>query len=87
MLPSSTVENYLKAIYQGQLQLASGVRLVSMGQVASALGVTPASFATSVRITAGAISGSTMVSIGTDSINLLRVVPGSIDMTDFKLAS
>ena len=41
MLPSSTVENYLKAIFQGQLQLEAGVRLVPMGQVANALGVTP----------------------------------------------
>jgi DtxR family Mn-dependent transcriptional regulator len=41
MPPSSTVENYLKAIYQGQSQLAPGVRLVPMGQVAAALGVTP----------------------------------------------
>ena len=41
MLPSSTVENYLKAIYQGQLQLAGDARLVPMGQVASMLGVTP----------------------------------------------
>ena len=49
MLPSSTVENYLKAIYQGQLQLAAGVRLVSMGQVASALGVTPGTATTMVK--------------------------------------
>jgi DtxR family Mn-dependent transcriptional regulator len=41
MLPSSTVENYLKAIYQGELVLPSGARLVPMGQVATALGVTP----------------------------------------------
>lgn len=41
MLPSSTVENYLKAIYQGQLQLPLGSRLVPMGQIASAVGVTP----------------------------------------------
>lgn len=41
MLPSSTVENYLKAIYLGQMSLSAGARLVSMGQVASALGVTP----------------------------------------------
>ncbi len=41
MLPSSTVENYLKAIYQGQLQLPEGTRLVPMGQVASTVGVTP----------------------------------------------
>lgn len=41
MLPTSTVENYLKAIYQAQSTLAAGERLVSMGQVASTLGVTP----------------------------------------------
>jgi DtxR family transcriptional regulator, Mn-dependent transcriptional regulator len=41
MLPSSTVENYLKAIYQGELALPAGTRLVSMGHVAAALGVTP----------------------------------------------
>jgi DtxR family Mn-dependent transcriptional regulator len=40
MLPSSTVENYLKAIYQGQARLAGAERLVPMGQVADALGVT-----------------------------------------------
>jgi DtxR family Mn-dependent transcriptional regulator len=49
MLPSSTVENYLKAIYQGQLQLSPGVRLVSMGQVATALGVTPGTATTMVK--------------------------------------
>src|SRR5262249_51538357 len=41
MLPSSTVENYLKAIHQGQASLPEGTRLVPMGQVASALSVTP----------------------------------------------
>jgi DtxR family Mn-dependent transcriptional regulator len=49
MLPSSTVENYLKAIYQGQLQLTGGARLVSMGHVASALGVTPGTATTMVK--------------------------------------
>src|SRR5690349_7624381 len=52
MLPSSTVENYLKAIYQGQSALAStpgGARLVPMGQVASALGVTPGTATTMVK--------------------------------------
>src|SRR5258705_8233090 len=49
MLPSSTVENYLKAIYQGQSSLASGARLVPMGQVASALGVTPGTATTMVK--------------------------------------
>ena len=49
MLPSSTVENYLKAIYQGQAVLPAGVRLVSMGQVASALNVTPGTATTMVK--------------------------------------
>jgi len=49
MLPSSTVENYLKAIYQGQSTLERGVRLVSMGQVASALGVTPGTATTMIK--------------------------------------
>jgi DtxR family Mn-dependent transcriptional regulator len=49
MLPSSTVENYLKAIYQGQLQLSGAARLVPMGQVAAALGVTPGTATTMVK--------------------------------------
>jgi len=49
MLPSSTVENYLKAIYQGQSGLARGERLVPMGQVASALGVTPGTATTMIK--------------------------------------
>ena len=49
MLPSSTVENYLKAIYQGQSSLENGQRLVSMGYVASALGVTPGTATTMIK--------------------------------------
>src|SRR3954453_6394310 len=49
MLPSSTVENYLKAIYQGQSALARDQRLVPMGQVAAALGVTPGTATTMVK--------------------------------------
>src|SRR5580765_4285824 len=49
MLPSSTVENYLKAIYQGQSALEAGDRLVSMGQVAAALGVTPGTATTMIK--------------------------------------
>src|SRR3954467_3116550 len=49
MLPSSTVENYLKAIYQGQSSLATDQRLAPMGQVASALGVTPGTATTMVK--------------------------------------
>ena len=49
MLPSSTVENYLKAIYQGQLALPPTTRLVAMGSVAGALGVTPGTATTMVK--------------------------------------
>src|ERR1019366_4736493 len=49
MLPSSTVENYLKAIYQGQSALPPGERLVPMGQVAAALGVTRGTATTMVK--------------------------------------
>jgi DtxR family Mn-dependent transcriptional regulator len=49
MLPSSTVENYLKAIYQGHSSLGRDQRLVPMGQVASALGVTPGTATTMVK--------------------------------------
>lgn len=49
MLPSSTVENYLKTIYQGQSLLAAGARLVPMGQVALALGVTPGTATTMIK--------------------------------------
>jgi len=49
MIPSSTVENYLKAIFQGQSQLAAGARLVPMGYVAAALGVTPGTATTMVK--------------------------------------
>ena len=54
MLPSSTVENYLKAIYQGQQLLPSDTRLVSMGHVAGALGVTPGTATTMVKALAEA---------------------------------
>ena len=49
MLPSSTVENYLKAIYQGQSALPPPERLVPMGHVAAALGVTPGTATTMVK--------------------------------------
>src|SRR5947207_13845106 len=49
MLPSSTVENYLKAIYQGQSALPLDQRLVTMGHVAAALGVTPGTATTMVK--------------------------------------
>ena len=49
MIPSSTVENYLKAIYQEQSLLAGTERLVSMGHVAVSLGVTPGTATTMVK--------------------------------------
>src|SRR5436305_5830830 len=49
MLPASTVENYLKAILAGQAVLARDTRLVSMGQVAASLGVTPGTATTMVK--------------------------------------
>ena len=49
MLPSSTVENYIKAIYQGQVALPADARLVPMGHVAAALGVTPGTATTMVK--------------------------------------
>jgi DtxR family Mn-dependent transcriptional regulator len=49
MFPSSTVENYLKAIFQGQSSLPRDQRLVPMGQVASTLGVTPGTATTMVK--------------------------------------
>lgn len=49
MLPSSTVENYLKAIYVGESHLAAGAKLVPMGQLASALGIAPGTATTMVK--------------------------------------
>lgn len=49
MVPSSTVENYLKAIYQGQSTLPRRGDLVPMGHVAALLGVTPGSATTMVK--------------------------------------
>src|SRR6188472_36668 len=49
MLPSSTVENYLKAIYLGQSGLPREERLVPMGHVAAALGVTPGTATTMIK--------------------------------------
>ena len=51
MLPSSTVENYLKAIHQAQSRI-DGEReraLVPMGQLSSALGVAPGTATTMVK--------------------------------------
>jgi DtxR family transcriptional regulator, Mn-dependent transcriptional regulator len=49
MLPSSTVENYLKVIHLQQLTLPDSAHLVGMGQLASAMGVTPGTATTMVK--------------------------------------
>lgn len=49
MLASSTVENYLKAIYLGVASLTDGHRLLPMGQLAAALGVAPGTATTMVK--------------------------------------
>jgi DtxR family transcriptional regulator, Mn-dependent transcriptional regulator len=49
MLPSHTVENYLKAIFQAQTALSTPDGLVPMGQLASALGVVPGTATTMVK--------------------------------------
>ncbi len=49
MLPSATVENYLKAIYLGVMGLRPGQRLLPMGHLANALGVAPGTATTMVK--------------------------------------
>ena len=49
MLHSSTVENYLKAIYLGVGSLPPPGRLLPMGQLAAALGVAPGTATTMVK--------------------------------------
>jgi DtxR family Mn-dependent transcriptional regulator len=49
MLPSSTVENYLKAIYVGETHLTADQKLVPMGQLATALGIAPGTATTMVK--------------------------------------
>jgi len=49
MLPSSTVENYLKAIYLGVGALTAPNRLLPMGHLAAALGVAPGTATTMVK--------------------------------------
>jgi DtxR family Mn-dependent transcriptional regulator len=49
MLPSQTVENYLKAILLAQTALLEGQELVPMGQLSSALGVVPGTATTMVK--------------------------------------
>ena len=48
-MPSSTVENYLKAIYIGTNSADSPQRLLPMGQLAAALNVTPGTATTMVK--------------------------------------
>ena len=50
MLPSSTVENYLKAIYLGTMSTpGAGPQLLAMGRLATALGVAPGTATTMVK--------------------------------------
>jgi DtxR family transcriptional regulator, Mn-dependent transcriptional regulator len=49
MLPSQTVENYLKTIYLAQVTGRAPDELVPMGQLASALGVVPGTATTMVK--------------------------------------
>jgi DtxR family Mn-dependent transcriptional regulator len=49
MLPSQTVENYLKSIYLAEAALPGDRDLVPMGQLASAMGVTPGTATTMVK--------------------------------------
>jgi DtxR family Mn-dependent transcriptional regulator len=49
MLPSQTVENYLKTIYLAQSALPSSHDLVPMGQLAASLGVVPGTATTMVK--------------------------------------
>ena len=49
MFPSSTVENYLKAIYLGSATPGIPPRLLAMGHLALSLGVTPGTATTMVK--------------------------------------
>lgn len=49
MSASSTVENYLKSIFQAQLKLRGDRTLVPMGQLAATLGVVPGTATTMVK--------------------------------------
>jgi len=49
VLPSSTVENYLKTIYKAQAVQGDEKQLVSMGQLAASLGVVPGTATTMVK--------------------------------------
>jgi DtxR family Mn-dependent transcriptional regulator len=54
MLPSSTVENYLKAIHHAQTRLDGERELVPMGQLSTALGVVPGTATSMVKALADA---------------------------------
>lgn len=54
MLPTSTVENYLKAIYAAQSRLSGDRELVAMGQLSAALGVVPGTATSMVKTLADA---------------------------------
>ena len=49
MLPSQTVENYLKTIFLAQVALETSGALVPMGQVATSLGVVPGTATTMIK--------------------------------------
>lgn len=69
MLPSSTVENYLKAIYVGETHLVGDQKLVPMGQLAAALGIAPGTATTMVK----ALAESGLVSY--EPYNGVRLTP------------
>jgi DtxR family Mn-dependent transcriptional regulator len=54
MLPTSTVENYLKAIHTAQSSLSGERALVPMGQLSTALGVVPGTATSMVKALADA---------------------------------
>jgi len=54
MVPSSTVENYLKAIFQAQAASPDPRALVPMGQLAASMGVVPGTATTMVKALAEA---------------------------------
>src|SRR4026208_1722665 len=49
MVPSQTVENYLKTIFQAQVALSDPDGLVPMGQLATTIGVVPGTATTMVK--------------------------------------
>lgn len=49
MLPSQTVENYLKTIFLAQVASGAGDALVPMGQIANSLGVVPGTATTMIK--------------------------------------